>query len=218
MASGANANSGVSSTRGKRGAATRARILDAAVASIDAVGFANTTAQQIARAAGVSVGAVQHHFPAKSEILDAVLEHSFDSLARRFEGIELEGLDLEARISLFVDRAWLHYGSATFRSTLVILSNVPDANTRDARSNAAIRASAARATKLWNRVFSGVDLPARSQREIRQYAFASLSGLAISNRLQPNAAAARAQTETLEIALAAVFEEARARHRRERAS
>ena len=212
-----NTGSGAAPTRRERGAATRARILDAAVASIDAVGFAGTTAQQIANGAGVSVGAVQHHFPAKSEILDAVLERSFESLARRFDGIEVDGLSLAERIDLFVDRAWLHYGSAAFRSTLVILSNAPDATARDARSEAALRASAARATTLWNRVFADIAMPAKRRREIRDYAFASLSGLAIANRLQPDAAAARIQTEALKIALAAVFEAARSRARDPRA-
>jgi len=191
--------------RGERGAATRARILDAAVASIDAVGFASTTAQRIARGAGVSVGAVQHHFPAKSEILDAVLERSYENLASRFEGVDVAELGLDERIALFVDRAWGHYGSAAFRSTLVILLNAPDARAGDARSEAALRASSKRATKLWNRVFTGVDVPAARQREIRHYAFASLSGLAIANRLQPNARAIRGQLALLKQSLRAIF-------------
>jgi AcrR family transcriptional regulator len=202
---GASSASGAGTTRGERGEATRARILDAAVESIDAVGFASTTAQQIARGAGVSVGAVQHHFPAKAEILDAVLERSYESLASRFDGVEVAGLALDERISIFVDRAWGHYGSAAFRSTLAILTNAPDARAGDVHSEAALRASAKRASELWRRVFGEVEVPAARRREIRHYAFASLAGLAIANRLQPNAGAIRGQLALLKQSLRAIF-------------
>jgi AcrR family transcriptional regulator len=211
---GANAGATAGAKRQERAEATRTRILDAAVASIDAVGFAGTTAQRIAREAGVSVGAVQHHFPAKSEILDAVLERSSANLASQFEGIEVDRLDLDARISLFVERAWRHYGSAAFRSTLVILSNAPDAAADDAGSQAALGASGRRADGLWKRLFRDAKVPARRQREIRDYAFSSLSGVAIANRLQPNPRAIRGQLALMKQALAALFASATQESRR----
>jgi AcrR family transcriptional regulator len=197
-------------TRADRSATTRARILDAVVASIDDVGFARTTAQRIARGAGVSVGAVQHHFPAKADILAAVLERSFRNLSAKFKGVSVEGASLAERVGIFVDRAWLHYGSAAFRSTLEILSNARGLASDGGGEAGAqpILASARRATRLWNSIFSNVDLPARRQREIRQFAFASLSGLAIAQRLQPARNGMRPQVEMLKTSLHTVFERA----------
>jgi len=153
------------------------------------------------------VGAVQHHFPAKSDILSAVLERSFQSLATRFEDVSLDGAPLEARIAAFVDRAWQHYGSAAFRSTLEILLNARELAADPAAGAAAppILDSARSATALWSALFGDVAGSARRQRELRSFAFATLAGLAVAQRLQPAPAGMRPQRELLKAALLALF-------------
>ncbi|MBW2316869.1 MAG: helix-turn-helix transcriptional regulator [Deltaproteobacteria bacterium] len=88
--------------------------------SVAEVGFARTTASEIARRAGVTWGAVQHHFGGKDGMLTAVLEGSFNRFAERVESVPREG-PLEKRVSLFVDRAWDHYSSADYRTANEIL-------------------------------------------------------------------------------------------------
>jgi TetR/AcrR family transcriptional repressor of nem operon len=51
----------------------RARILDAAAALFQSRGYGATTTQEIAAAAGVTSGAMHHHFPIKKEIGLAVI-------------------------------------------------------------------------------------------------------------------------------------------------
>jgi AcrR family transcriptional regulator len=53
---------------------TQDAILNAVIDLINEGGFAAASSTQIARKAGVSWGAVQHHFGNKEEILEAVLE------------------------------------------------------------------------------------------------------------------------------------------------
>ncbi|HEY8217304.1 MAG TPA: TetR family transcriptional regulator [Acidimicrobiia bacterium] len=55
--------------------ATRAALLDAAIESICADGYAAVTTSEIARRAGVSRGAQLHHFPTKAELMTAAIEH-----------------------------------------------------------------------------------------------------------------------------------------------
>ena len=50
----------------ERTAETRQRVIDAVVESISEIGFQRTTAAEISRRAGVTWGAVQHHFGAVS--------------------------------------------------------------------------------------------------------------------------------------------------------
>lgn len=50
-------------------------ILDAAVACLVELGFARTTTLEVQKRAGVSRGALLHHFPAKAELLTATIEH-----------------------------------------------------------------------------------------------------------------------------------------------
>lgn len=65
----------------------RKALLDAAVESLIELGFARTTTLEVQRRAGVSRGALLHHFPSKALLLVATIDH----LA------VLRGLDLRAR-------------------------------------------------------------------------------------------------------------------------
>lgn len=65
-------------TQAQRTAATRAKLLDAAVESLVDLGYARTSTQGIARRAGVSRGAQLHHFPTKESLVVAAVEHLVD--------------------------------------------------------------------------------------------------------------------------------------------
>jgi AcrR family transcriptional regulator len=56
-----------------RAAATRQRLLDAAVASLRAHGAAGLTSREIARAAGVNLQAITYHFGSKDELVAQAL-------------------------------------------------------------------------------------------------------------------------------------------------
>jgi AcrR family transcriptional regulator len=54
---------------------TRRRLLDAAVASLDQVGWTATSVALVAGRAGVSRGAAQHHFPTREALFEAVIDY-----------------------------------------------------------------------------------------------------------------------------------------------
>ncbi|WP_280494290.1 TetR/AcrR family transcriptional regulator [Nocardia farcinica] len=74
-------------TQARRRARTRARLLDAAVASLVEVGYAGTTTLEVQNRAGVPRGTLQHHFPTKPALLAGVVEHLAE---RRFEQLSTE--------------------------------------------------------------------------------------------------------------------------------
>jgi AcrR family transcriptional regulator len=167
-------------THAERTAETRAAIMDAVVASISELGFKRSTANEIARRAGVTWGAVQHHFGGKDGILDAVLEDSFTRFAERLSDIGAAGTSLEARAELFVDRAWEHFGSAHFRSTFEILQHYAASRLDHAWQGQMLEA--------WNRVWSQLfdDRPLSRARRIalQHYTISVLSGLASMLRFE----------------------------------
>ena len=65
-------------TQAERTQATRAKLLDATVACLAEVGYAHTTTTEVARRAGVSRGAQLHHFPTKTDLVLAAVEHLLD--------------------------------------------------------------------------------------------------------------------------------------------
>jgi AcrR family transcriptional regulator len=61
----------------QRTAEMRARLLEATIACFLELGYAATTTTEVADRAGVSRGAMLHHFPSKEELVLAAVEHLF---------------------------------------------------------------------------------------------------------------------------------------------
>lgn len=72
-------------TQQQRREETRRALLDAAVESLIEVGFARTTTLEVQRRAGVSRGALLHHFPSKAELLVAAVDHLAEMRAREMK-------------------------------------------------------------------------------------------------------------------------------------
>jgi AcrR family transcriptional regulator len=151
----------------------------AVVASIAEVGYQRTTAAEIARRAGVTWGAVQHHFGDKDGILVAVLEEAFDDFARLHANSPTEDEGIEKRVALFIDRSAEHFGSALYRSNFEILLNLPsdlELSWQQEMLDAWIR--------IWSRYFPETDPEDLRTVELMSYTVAVLSGLAATRMLE----------------------------------
>jgi AcrR family transcriptional regulator len=163
----------------ERTAETRAKILAAVVDSIAEVGFHRTTAVEITRRAGVTWGAVQHHFGDKDGILVAVLEDSFGRFAARLEDVPVERLALERRVALFVERAWQHFTSREYASTYEILLDHLRREDPPEAGGARWQIQMSRAwERVWRRFFGDVAVPRKRQLRLQHYTVAVLTGLA----------------------------------------
>lgn len=67
---------------------TRRSILSAAIDCFYQAGFANTTTDSIARAAGVSRGAMLHHFPTRFDLIGAAVRYLAARWLARYEEVE----------------------------------------------------------------------------------------------------------------------------------
>ena len=63
------------SWQAQKSAMTRDRILDAAIDCFINLGYTNVTTAKVASTAGVSRGAMLHHFPSKTELIQAAVEY-----------------------------------------------------------------------------------------------------------------------------------------------
>ncbi len=84
-------------------------------------GWSATTVAAVAESAGVSRGAAQHHFPTREVLITAVLEQMFETMttdASMAVG-ELPD-DVQARVSLIVDKAVAIYTGTEFKAALQV--------------------------------------------------------------------------------------------------
>jgi AcrR family transcriptional regulator len=68
------------SWQAQKSAMTRDRILDAAINCFVELGYTHVTTAKVASSAGVSRGAMLHHFPSKTELIQAAVEFLHDKL------------------------------------------------------------------------------------------------------------------------------------------
>jgi AcrR family transcriptional regulator len=177
----------------ERKAETRAKLIAAVVESIAETGLARTTAPEIARRAGVTWGAVQHHFGGKDGMLVAVLDDSFRRFAALLETIPVEGTPLAERAALFIDRAWEHFSSPHYRSTYEILLHYLGREEKQrggAGGNWRERMFGAW-DELWQRLFAGTRIPRSRHFVLQHYTISVLSGLASTLMLEDSEAAIR---------------------------
>jgi AcrR family transcriptional regulator len=175
-------------TQAERTAETRARIIGAVHACISELGFARATAAEIAKRAGVTWGAAQHHFGGKDGIWIAVLEDSFARFAAKLAEVP-DAAPLEERVAQFVERAWEHFSSPHYRSTFEILLHASDVIPDPARWRQSMEQAWSR---IWREVFAGERLPRRRAIALQQFTVAALAGLASLRMMENGSASARA--------------------------
>jgi AcrR family transcriptional regulator len=189
-------------THAERTAETRAKIIAAVVDSIAAHGFQRTTAQEIATRAGVTWGAVQHHFGGKDGLLLAVLEESFNEFAEKMQDLPIGSTTLAERAGLFVDRAWAHFKGRHYRSTFEIMLNY--LGRAQAGDGPDWRHQMLHALDtVWSRIFADSPLPRRRRLTLQHFTISALSGLASTLILAgPNAVLPKTELDLLKTLLA----------------
>ena len=90
----------------QRSAATRSRLLDAAVACLSELGYAGTSTQEVGRRAGVSRGAQLHHYPTKDHLLAAAVEHTMNQRLEQFRQAMASAPADTDRIETAIDVLW----------------------------------------------------------------------------------------------------------------
>ncbi len=114
----------------ERGLETRDQILDAAVALISEQGYAAASTPNIAARAGVSRGALQHHFPSREDLLIALSQKLTDRMALQLSTHDLLGMDTKTRVSHIVDQYWAVSASVDNLVMLQVRLNEPAPDTK----------------------------------------------------------------------------------------
>lgn len=103
----------------EKSAMTRRAILDAAVNCFIELGYANTTTALIANHAGVSRGAMMHHFPSRMSVIKAVIQHLHELRLDEYRDL-MSDIDTpehqltEEDIRNSVEKAWSYVNMPSF--------------------------------------------------------------------------------------------------------
>jgi len=115
----ASANERPRRTQAERREATRIALLDAATDCLVEDGYAKTTTRGIAKRAGVTPGALQHHFSSKAELLGELVGYIRTKIASEFFSLGIpKTSSVRKRHELLLDRMWRVYRGPYFVALL----------------------------------------------------------------------------------------------------
>ena len=103
-----------------RTANTRAAILEATVALLGERGYAGTSTRLAAERAGVSLGALQHHFRTKAELSAEAMQYVTEKQAREFVAATPPAGDEFERYEEILDRLWIVFRGPSFAAGVEI--------------------------------------------------------------------------------------------------
>jgi AcrR family transcriptional regulator len=195
-------------TQAQRSAETRTKLLDATAAGLAEHGYAHISTTDICRRAGVSRGAMLHHFPSKAVLVAAACDHVFQLSVEEFRAAMAAVPAGDDRLSAAIDTLWELYQGDTIAAWFELI--VAGRTDPDLQPHVAL--VTARLTETvrvtWNELF-GVS-PDATAAEAESFAtapllmFAVLDGLAVSRMTgQPTAASDAASVLALVKAAAA---------------
>ena len=105
---------GSARTQAERSAQTRGALLQATVDCLVEVGYARTTTTTVVAKAGVSLGALVHHFPSKSELMTTTVTHLLERRQAEFRAQMAAVGDGPDRLGTAIDLLWTAFSGPTF--------------------------------------------------------------------------------------------------------
>jgi AcrR family transcriptional regulator len=105
---------GARRTQAERRAATQAALLDATVECLVEAGYSATTTTEVTRRAGVSLGALLHHYPTKADLLAAAVSHVLQLRQAEFRKA-MSNIDMGSdRLDAAIDQLWAAFCGPAF--------------------------------------------------------------------------------------------------------
>ena len=185
-------------TQAERSAESRTRILDAAVACVSELGVGETTTQRIARRAGLTWGAIQHHFGEKNAILLTVVERSLDDVVAELRAISTTRGTVAERVHVLVAGLWPHYRGPLYRAGVEILLSVRGDEGLKTRADEIRRRALSEVGRAWFELFSDLDISRERHGTAQRVLLAMLAGFALEVTMRDEPADFSAELRALE--------------------
>lgn len=190
----------VTAPRQPRGAAMRLRLMRATIETLTSLGYGGTTTTEVVRRAGVSRGAMLHHFATRADLLvataDYILSEQETFRRKRLAGVE-RGVP---RFFSITDAMWeTMQRDESIALTELMLGSRGDPEVRD-RFGALMRAASSRLSQGPDEVAE--DIGYADQRLVRAMArlhVAAMRGLIIERRYIDGDDAAAASDDAFEL-------------------
>lgn len=142
-------------TQATRSIETRARLIEATLMELFENGYVRTTTADIADRAGVSRGALTHHFANKDDLVAQAVDHQLHVSTAEIRALATQMREETLALDSFLDRLWQMFSGRLF---FVTLEHVAEARHNDplrARLVPVVREFHASLDQIWRDFFRG---------------------------------------------------------------
>lgn len=183
-------------TQEERSAETQSALVEAAIEMLCDIGYAGTTTSEVARHAGCTTGAMQHHYGSKNQLMLALMNRLTDEFEAAYAGFpQLAGRPLRERCARVVEALAGFYCASRY----VAIWELYVGSRCDAALNEMCVANRLRAMagleKAWLQVFADVTAPRDAVLVLMDFTVTFLRNYGLNQRL----GAARAPERQLEV-------------------
>ena len=145
-------------TQEMRSAEMCRRLLDATLDVLMEVGYHRASTPEIVRRAGVSRGALMHHYPSKADLVAAAAEHMLDNATADIRELAASVKSADMTLDDFVDHLWEKFSGRLFYITLEYVTTArTDAELQEKLSPVVAKFHGA-LDEIWSQFFQGTRL------------------------------------------------------------
>ena len=163
----------------KRSKKTRDQIMNAVVELIIRDGFASVTTVHIATQAGISRGAMQHHFSSKNELLLAVVDNLSERILGPLPPQAVKGAPIENQVEIIVDRYWKSFSDDLFPAVTDIWMGSRKDPKLFNRINNHLQSVFTSSASHWKQYFSQYEIPKKQLMLAHEILRSTIRGLAL---------------------------------------
>ncbi|WP_224615568.1 TetR/AcrR family transcriptional regulator [Mesorhizobium sp. ESP7-2] len=162
------------------------RLLKATIASVSEGGFSRVTFTEITKRAGVSIGAAQHHFQSKADLILATVGYVFTEMDLFVSEMSPTSGGVDERLDKIISVYWSWFSSPDYLAAWeLVLGARHDAELFRQLSERVVLAVEP-VNDLWRAAFSDVEFSNDELRQLVQFTFAMMRGLVLSDVVQVN--------------------------------
>lgn len=166
-------------TQAQRSDKTQEKILNAALICIERMGLNNASTHDIAREAGVSRGALLHHYPARAGLLQAAFSKVLEDEIVKLSTFSKKLSNDPESVGKFIRYVWDRYKGRVFPLTIDYLSmGRIDQQTLEVVIPAATEFNS-KLNEVWDIGFYGADVPVEQRRLYMNQTMCLIRGMAL---------------------------------------
>jgi AcrR family transcriptional regulator len=169
----------------ERSTETREGLVRAAIECLCDFGYRDATTSVIAARAGVSRGALQHHFASRADLVIAVIDSVATELNFRFDLAALAETPLPARVAAVIEHYWQVFDSRMFRAALNVWLAVPGDPVLARRLAARLGDLQEQIVGSWHGLFAELGRSDAELSAVRRTVMAAVRGYAIARVFGP---------------------------------